>query len=171
MLCGCLTLIVLWSKPVNFRECSVLGLWFSDFYSKLSLGMLTGYEKILLKQRKAEKSEGNLAYQILLCLILFPSPSSWIGGPLFFLQIFVSWKIYDFTTISSQLCSLQDRHNSVQYTDTLVPDSLHVIYLVSLSYYYFICSVCFLENIFLQEEIWFKPKLYEGTRRMPAGSG
>lgn len=53
VLCGCLTLTVLWSNPVHFRGCSVLGLWFSDFYSRLSLGMLTGDEKILLKQREA----------------------------------------------------------------------------------------------------------------------
>lgn len=169
VLCGCLTLIVLWSNPVHFRECSVLGLWFSDFYSRLSPGMLTGYEKILLKQRKAvqiwRKSCISKYFSALFCSPLPPAE---------LVDHYFSYKsLYHEKFMTSQQsayncvpCRTGTTVYSIQTLRCLLACMLFIYYF-SLSYHYFICSDCFLENIFLQVGIWFKPKLYGGTRRMP----
>lgn len=75
VLCGGLTLTALWSNPVNFRQCSV-GIVGLDFYPRLSLGMLTGYDKILLKQRKDVQIRRK-AYisKYFFALFCFPPPS------------------------------------------------------------------------------------------------
>lgn len=69
-------------------------------------------------QEKKSESEGMLTYpnaSLKVFFFFFPTISpSWISRLLFFLQTFASWKMYGFTTINLHLCSLQDRHSSIQ---------------------------------------------------------
>lgn len=119
-------------------------------------------------EKRCPNLKESLHIQILLCLILFLNPPAELVDHYFsYKSFFVINLCLHNNQLTTVLCSVQDRYNSIQYTDTLVPDSLHIIYLVLLNYHCFICSVCFLENIFLQVGIWFKLKFSGGTRRMP----
>lgn len=69
------------------------------------------WQKSTETEKRCSNLKESLHIQMLLCLVLFPPAES--VDYYFFLQTFVSWKIYGFTTISSHLCCLQGRHNSI----------------------------------------------------------
>lgn len=110
-------------------------------------------------EKRCSNLRKSLHIQMLLCFVLILSPQ------------LNQWTI----TFPTNLCLMKNvwLHNNhlismfptgqpKQYTDTLLPDSLHIIYL---QFLLLIIILFLLFNIFLQVVIWCKPKHDGETRR------
>lgn len=157
VLCGCWTLIALWSNPVNFGECSVRIVVLRFLPQALPRDAYWIWQNSTETERRCSNLKESLHIQILLCLI-FSSPPPPPAPPAELVDRYFSHKsLFHEKFMSSQQsayncvpCRTGATVHSIQYTDTLVLHSLHGIYLVSLSYHYFICCVCFCKKIFLK---------------------
>lgn len=161
VLCGRLTSIVLWSNPVNYGEMQCWDSVSQIFTPGFPWGCLLGMTKIYWNREKMFKSEGKLAYPnaSLPCFV----SSSWISGLLFFPTNLCFVK--NLWLHNNQLTSVLPAGQTQQYINTLVPNSLHIIFLQFL----FIITILFtVFYFFLQVGIWFKQKPYGETARTAA---
>ena len=157
---GHLTVLVLWSNPVNYGEMQSWDSGSQKFTTASPWGRLLDMTKFYWNREKMLKSEGKLAYPVA-SLPCYVFSTCWIYGLLFFLQTFVSWKNCGFRTISSRPCSLEDNHNTAWTLCCPIACILLVIIITTILF----SSFC----IFLQVRNWFNPKLYgEKTRRTAA---
>lgn len=149
MLHSYLTLAVLLSNTVNYSEMQCWDTVSLMLSPGSPWGCFLNMTKFYWNREKMFKSEGKLAYPNAAYFFFFPAESV----DLFFLQTFASWKIYDLTTISSHLYSLQDSHNSIW--------PLCCPYLV---YYLCIVSLIYNFSLYIYTYIYISPskKLIQG---------
>lgn len=150
---------MLWSNPHNCNEMQCWDSGSQMFTPGSPCGCWLDMTKLYWNREKMFKSEGKLAYPnaSLLCFDSFPPQLN-------------HWTIIFPTNLclmknvwlhNNQLISMFPTGQPKQYTDTLLPDSLHIIYL---QFLLLITILFVLFNIFLQVVIWRKPKLDGETR-------